>query len=75
LVYDYWGPRDALIYAGDGSWSREIDNLSFKAAVQIKTFSLFYKADNILDRSFAYVPGYRMPGITFRWGLQWLIPG
>jgi len=75
LVYDYWGPRDALTYAGDNSWNREIDNLSFKAAVQIKTFSLFYKADNILDRSFAYVPGYRMPGITFRWGLQWLIPG
>jgi hypothetical protein len=75
LAYDYWSSRDMIAYGGDNTWSREIDNLSLKTAVQIKTFSLFYKVDNILDRSFAYVPGYRMPGITFRWGFQWLIPG
>ena len=75
LVLDYWGARDTMTYGGRRDWNREIFNLSLRSAVQIKTFSLFYKIDNILNRNFAYVPGYRMPGITFRWGFQWLIQG
>jgi hypothetical protein len=75
MVYDYWGNRDPIVYGDSSNWSGEINNLSFSVAVEIKTFSLFYKIDNILNRNFAYVPGYRMPGITFRWGFQWLLPG
>ena len=74
-VLDYWSTRDAMTYGGSSDWNREIYNLYLTGAVQIKTFSLFYKIDNILNRNFAYVPGYRMPGITFRWGFQWLIQG
>jgi hypothetical protein len=77
LVYDYWSDRDTLTYGSNnnGDWNRKIHNLSLKTAVQIKTFSLFYKIDNILNRNYAYVPGYKMPGITFRWGVQWLLQG
>ena len=75
LVLDYWSTRDTMTYGGASDWNREIYNLYLNSAVQIKTFSLFYKIDNILNRNFAYVPGYRMPGITFRWGFQWLIQG
>ena len=75
LALDYWSARDTMTYGDTSNWNREIYNMYFKAAVQIKTFSLFYKIDNMLNRNFAYVPGYRMPGITFRWGFQWLIQG
>ena len=75
LIHDYWSNRDTLTYGQVSNWNREISNLSFKIAVQIKTFSLFYKIDNFLNRKFAYVPGYWMPGLTFRWGFQWLIQG
>jgi hypothetical protein len=75
LVYDYWSGRDTLDYAGITIWNREICNLSLVTAVHMQGFCLFYKIDNILNRKFAYVPGYFMPGITFRWGFQWLIPG
>jgi hypothetical protein len=75
LALDYWSRRDTLTYCGIDYWNREVINLSLNIAVQVKTFSLFYKIDNILNRQYAYVPGYFMPGNTFRWGFQWLIKG
>jgi hypothetical protein len=75
LLFDYWSVRDPVSYGGITIWNRELFNLSLVTAVHIQGFCLFYKIDNILNRKFAYVPGYFMPGITFRWGFQWLIPG
>jgi hypothetical protein len=75
LNFDYWSARDPVSYGGINTWNREIYNLSLVTGVHIQGFCLFYKIDNILNRKFAYVPGYFMPGITFRWGFQWLIPG
>ena len=75
LTFDYWSRRDSLYYGGAGDWNREVLDVKLYTAVQIKTFSLFYKIDNILNRNYAYVPGYRMPGMTFRWGFQWLLQG
>jgi hypothetical protein len=75
LLFDYWSARDPVSYAGISIWNREILNLSLATAVHIQGFCLFYKIDNILNRKYAYVPGYFMPGLTFRWGFQWLIPG
>jgi hypothetical protein len=73
LLYDYWSLRDTMTYAGIGNWNRDLHSLSLKIAVHILTFNIFYKIDNVLDRKYAYVPGYFMPGITFRWGFGWLI--
>jgi hypothetical protein len=73
LIYDYWSSRDPLSYGGIDLWSRELNSLSLRTAVHIQGFNLFYRIDNVLNRRFAYVPGYFMPGITFRWGFQWLI--
>ena len=42
-----------------------------KAAFQFHSFRLFMRVDNVLNRKFAYVPGYFMPGLTFRWGFNW----
>ncbi len=75
LLFDYWSARDTVTYAGNSEWNREIFNLSLVTTVQIHGFSLFYKIDNILNRKLAYIPGYFMPGITFRWGFQWLLGG
>jgi hypothetical protein len=73
LGFDYWSPRDPVTYTGTSDWNRAIYNLNFETAVQIKTFRLFYKIDNLLNQKYAYIPGYYMPGITFRWGINWFI--
>jgi len=41
---------------------------------QIRSFRIFLKVDNALNRKYHYIPGYPSPGITFRWGLHWFIP-
>lgn len=78
LVLNYWSERGQIRF-GDpelwDQWSREFYELSLKLSMQIQTFRLFHKIDNILNRRIAYVPGYYMPGLTFRWGFNWLIPG
>ena len=78
LLVDYWSARDRRS-VGDPRlwlrWERPVIDLSFKTSVQIQEFSLFLKADNLLNRSYAWVPGYVMPGLTFRWGFGWLIGG
>jgi hypothetical protein len=78
LLADYWSTRDRRS-VGDPRlwlrWERPVIDLSFKTSVQIQEFSLFLKADNLLNRSYAWVPGYVMPGLTFRWGFEWLIGG
>jgi hypothetical protein len=71
VAVDYWSPRERRSYGGIDIWHRTIFNLSGKAFVQIRSFRLFYKVDNILNRKYAYVPGYFMPGLTFRWGFNW----
>lgn len=75
LGFDYWSERDSIHYAGIDTWHRPILDLHLKTAVQIKTFRIFYKVDNIFNSNFAYVPGYYMPGLIFRWGFNWLIQG
>ncbi len=71
VAFDYWSERDPTSYAGIDTWHRTIADLYAEGSVQIKSFRLFYKVDNILNRKFAYVPGYFMPGLTFRWGFNW----
>ncbi|MBD3345548.1 MAG: hypothetical protein GF401_10850 [Chitinivibrionales bacterium] len=78
LALDYWSERGDIRLGSPENrdiWSREIYDLYFKTTVHIKSFRLFYKIDNLLNRQIAYVPGYIMPGITFRWGFSWLIKG
>jgi hypothetical protein len=72
---NYWSIRDELVYAGIDTWNKASFDFNFKTSVQIKTFRLFYKIDNIFNRKIAYVPGYFMPGLVFRYGFNWLIQG
>ncbi len=73
LTFDYWSKRDRISYAGFTDWNVPIYNLGLEASVHIRSFRLFYKVDNILNRRFAYLPGYYSPGITFRWGFNWFL--
>lgn len=73
LTFDYWSERDKISYAGFTDWNNPIYNLGLEASVHIRSFRLFYKVDNILNRRFAYLPGYYSPGITFRWGFNWFL--
>jgi hypothetical protein len=75
LGFDYWSEREPITYGGIDIWSRPIFDLHTKITVQIKTFRLFYRMDNLLNRKTAYVPGYFLPGLTFRWGFNWLLQG
>ncbi len=77
LTYAYWSPRDpshAGATAHPEIWTRPMYELGLHAAIQIKSFRLFYKIDNILNRKIAYMPGYTLPGLTFRWGFNWYLP-
>lgn len=73
LIFDYWSERNKISYAGFDDWNNPIYNLGLQASVHIRSFRIFYKVDNILNRRFAYVPGYYSPGITFRWGFNWFL--
>jgi hypothetical protein len=70
---DYWSPRDTIDYAGITTWNREIYDLNLEIATHVRTFRFFAKVDNLLNRKFAYVPGYYSPGLTFRWGIDWYL--
>ena len=73
LAFDYWSRRDPVQFAGISDWNREVSNLFAEVAVHIRSFRFFSKVDNLLDRKFAYVPGYYSPGLTFRWGISWFL--
>lgn len=75
LGYHYWSKRDSISFAGESHWHRQIHDVSFKTTLQIKSFRLFYKVDNLFNGNFSYIPGYHMPGLVFRWGFNWLIQG
>jgi hypothetical protein len=68
---DYWSVRDPVLFGGISTWNREVLDVYAKAAFQFRSFRLFMRVDNVLNRKFAYVPGYFMPGLTFRWGFNW----
>jgi hypothetical protein len=73
LYADYWSERDLVEFAGKTNWNKPVLHPGLEIAAHIKTFRLYYKVDNFLNRQFAYVPGYYNPGITFRWGFNWFI--
>ncbi|MDR3012039.1 MAG: hypothetical protein LBU70_02370 [Chitinispirillales bacterium] len=73
LGFDYWSERDPVWFAGFHGWNDPIFDVNVKITAHISTFRLFYKIDNILNRRQAYVPGYFSPGVTFRWGINWVL--
>ncbi len=73
LGAEYWSKREPIEFAGRSDWNKSFVNVDLDISVHILGFRLFYKVDNILNRKFAYVPGYYSPGLTFRWGFNWFI--
>ncbi|MDR2592139.1 MAG: hypothetical protein LBC59_04965 [Chitinispirillales bacterium] len=78
--FDYWSENEPFTlgsYITDGGyyygWNEPIFDLNLKITAHIKTFRLFYKIDNLLNRKLSYVPGYFSPGLTFRWGFNWFL--
>jgi hypothetical protein len=71
--FEYWSERDPISFAGRTDWNKAFYNVDLEIAAHIMSFRLFYKVDNILNRKFAYVPGYYSSGLTFRWGFNWFI--
>jgi hypothetical protein len=83
LGFDYWSEGEEIFMGGHYygnrfgadvyGWNEPIYDLNLKITAHIKTFRLFYKIDNLLNRKLSYVPGYFSPGVTFRWGINWFI--
>lgn len=73
----YWSQKDSTLFAptDNGEWYREVYDINFHATVQIKTFRLYYKVDNFINRQNTYIPGFYMPGLILRWGFNWQITG
>lgn len=72
---NYWSARDKFEYAGRDNWHRPVYDVGTKLTAEIKSFRLFMKIDNLLNRNNSYVPGYYMPGVIIRWGFSWTITG
>jgi hypothetical protein len=45
--------------------------LDFYAAMQIKTFTLHFRAQNMNHDRYAPAPGAHPPGVNFRFGVDW----
>ncbi|MGM0444038.1 MAG: hypothetical protein ACQEQV_07615 [Fibrobacterota bacterium] len=75
LTGTYWSRRHRKEVYGTDSWSKEVIDLAAKFSREIKTFRFYLKANNLLNRNHAYVPGYFMPGVNFTWGFSWSIKG
>jgi len=75
VYLNYWSGRDDLTYVGRTDWNNPIFDLGTKLTAEIKSFRLFVKIDNLLNRNNSYIPGYYMPGLIFRWGFAWTITG
>jgi hypothetical protein len=73
LGAEYWSEREPIVFAGRNDWNKSFVNVDLAVSVHILGFRLFYKVDNILNRKYAYIPGYYSPGLTFRWGFNWFI--
>jgi hypothetical protein len=75
LALDYWSEREVVSFGGIDDWHHEIYDVQLQTALQIKSFRLFMKVDNLLNRQMAYVPGFYLPGMVFRWGFNWMLKG
>jgi hypothetical protein len=73
LWCDYWSGRDPVSFAGESDWNRPVLDVGTEVAVHVSAFRFFGKIDNLLNRKFAYIPGYYSPGLTFRWGIGWYL--
>jgi hypothetical protein len=73
LGAEYWSEREPIVFAGRNDWNKSFVNVDLAVSVHILGFRLFYKVDNILNKKYAYIPGYYSPGLTFRWGFNWFI--
>jgi hypothetical protein len=71
--FDYWSERDPVTFAGSADWNRPIYDLNAECTMHVSAFRFFGKIGNLLNRKFAYVPGYFSPGLTFRWGIGWYL--
>ena len=75
FLFNYWSQREFLEYAGRDNWNKPIFDIGSKITAEMKSFRLFMKIDNLLNRNNSYVPGYYMPGLIIRWGFAWTITG
>jgi len=80
IGFDYWSENEPFALGSYTTasgyyygWNDPVFDLNVKVTAHIKTFRLFYKIDNLLNRKLSYVPGYFSPGLTFRWGLNWFL--
>jgi hypothetical protein len=73
LCFDYWSERDPVSFAGGTDWNRPVYDLALECTAHVSAFRFFGKIDNLLNRKFAYVPGFYSPGLTFRWGIGWYL--
>lgn len=75
LYNTFWSERDPITYTGSSDWHKPINDIGIKLTAEIKTFRIFYKMDNLINRNNSYIPGYHMPGFIIRWGFNWTITG
>lgn len=71
----FWSERDPITFGDTTGWNKPINDIGLKLTAEIKSFRIFYKMENLLNRNNSYIPGYEMPGFIIRWGFNWTITG
>ncbi len=73
--WNWYATRYAWSSLGNGySQVSKLDEyiaLDFKAQMEIKTFTLYFKTMNMNHDRYALDPGYHPPGVNFRFGVDW----
>lgn len=75
LFNTFWSEREPVTFGGVTGWNKPVNDIGIKLTAEIKSFRLFYKMENLINRNNSYVPGYEMPGFIIRWGFNWTITG
>lgn len=71
----FWSERDPVTFGGKTGWNKPVNDIGLKLTAEIRSFRIFYKMENLINRNNSYVPGYEMPGFIIRWGFNWTITG
>lgn len=71
----YWSEREPVTFGDTTGWNKPVNDIGLKLTAEIRSFRIFYKMENLINRNNSYVPGYEMPGFIIRWGFNWTITG
>lgn len=74
LSADYTSENEMIDFENAGWEKRDpFWDMSMKLSIQIRQFRMFYRIQNIFGGRRQYYAPYELPGLTFMWGIRWVL--